>query len=157
MFVKVRALSGARDHCDLIGGALMMAIGGFVGVYAGQNYSLGTLTRMGPGYFPTVLGFVLAGLGLLLMISAWFRHGELPRPDWRPMFAVLVAVTAFGFAAKHLGMVPATCLLVIISAIAESRFNWRRTIALCAGLSLIAMGIFAWGLGILIPAFRWSW
>ena len=66
-----------KDSIDIIGGLLLTATGLFAVIYA-QTYTFGTLSRMGPGYFPVVLGAVLAVLGLLVAIPAWFRVGTGP-------------------------------------------------------------------------------
>ena len=44
-----------RDNTDIIGGAILCVLGAFIALYA-QRYQMGTLFRMGPGYFPVVLG-----------------------------------------------------------------------------------------------------
>ena len=64
-----------RDTHDLVGGLAVAAIGAFFALYGGQ-YTMGTAARMGPGYFPTILGWVLAVLGLLVALPACFRSGE---------------------------------------------------------------------------------
>jgi hypothetical protein len=63
-----------RDYTDILGGALLVAFGLGVGFYA-QRYNIGTLTRMGPGFFPAALGFLLALLGLAILLPGLRRTG----------------------------------------------------------------------------------
>ena len=64
-----------RSQKDFWCGVLFFAIGIAFMVIA-RNYRLGTAARMGPGFFPTLLGGLLAGLGLLLAVPAIVRDGE---------------------------------------------------------------------------------
>ena len=143
-----------RDPTDLIGGAVLIVIGVVVGLYA-LRYNLGTLTRMGPGFFPAVLGFLLAALGLLVLLPALTRHGEPPVPQLRPFFTILAALAAFALAVRAVGIVPATFLLVGIAAFAQRDVRALPTLALGAALSALAVLIFAKGLGVILPAFQW--
>ena len=61
-----------RDFCA---GGLMILFGSVAAVY-GPTYRVGTLTRMGPGFMPTVLGIILIFLGVLIAgfrIPRWCR------------------------------------------------------------------------------------
>lgn len=143
-----------RDFTDLIAGGLMVVIGVAVGIYA-LRYSTGTLSRMGPGYFPTTLGFLLAFLGLLVALPALNRTGGWPVVHWRPLFAILIAVAAFALTVREFGMVPATFLLVCIAAFAQHQVRLMPTLILCVGLSALGVLVFTQGLGVLLPAFNW--
>ncbi len=143
-----------RDPTDLIGGGLLVVVGVAVALYA-MRYSFGTLTRMGPGFFPTVLGGLLAGLGLLVLLPALRRNGEWPVVHWRPLFTILISVAAFALTVRPFGMVPATFVLVTVAALAQHEVRFLPTLILCAGLSLLGVLVFAQGLGVLIPAFNW--
>jgi uncharacterized protein YybS (DUF2232 family) len=143
-----------RDPTDLIGGGLLVVVGVAVGFYA-MRYNLGSLTRMGPGFFPTVLGFLLAFLGALVLLPALRRPGERPVPHWRPLFTILLAVAAFALTVRPFGMVPATFVLVSVAALAQREVRIVPTLILCVGLSVLGVLVFAQGLGVLIPAFNW--
>jgi hypothetical protein len=142
-----------RDWADVIGGALLIGVGLYFAIQAGA-YDLGTLRRMGPGFFPRALGMCLAVLGLLIAGLAVFRDGELPKPHLRPFAAILTAILAFALTVEWVGMVPATFLLVGVSAFAERDARALPTLALAVGLSAIAVVIFSRGLGIPLQPFR---
>ncbi len=143
----------ARDYTDLIGGSLLLIFGLWFAYYAGQEYDLGTLRRMGPGFFPVSLGYLVAAMGLLVLLPALFREGGLPQPRFRPFITIIIGGLVFAFIVERLGLVPATVALVVISALAEERFRPVRTAILAVVLSVMAVSIFTYGLGIPIPAF----
>lgn len=145
------------DWTDVIGGALLLAFGLWFLAHAVENYNIGMLRRMGPGYFPAALGVLVAAFGLLIMLPALFRHGELPRPAWRPLATITVAGLAFALIIEPYGLVPATIALVCIAALAETQVRLLRTAILAVCLSFMAVLVFAEGLGIPTPAFRWSY
>ena len=149
-------MTSRRDWTDVIGGTLLILFGVWFAWYAQEEYSLGTLRRMGPGFFPTVLGVLVAAMGLLLLVPALFRRGDMPRPAYRPLVTILVAGLAFAFLVEPLGMVPATVALVAIAAVAEAKVHVWRTVILAVALSIMAVTVFSWGLGIPVPAFRWG-
>lgn len=110
---------------------------------------------MGPGMFPMSLGFLLAGLGALIAIPAFFRQGTLPTIDWRPVIFVMAGVLIFALTVTRLGMVPAIILLTFAAVAADTKIGWRGAILLSIALSVIAYLIFRVGLGIVLEPFRW--
>ena len=143
-----------RDWGDVIGGSLLVVVGLYFSIQAGE-YDLGTLRRMGPGFFPRALGIFLVALGLLIAALAAYRDGELPKPRLRPFAAILGGILAFALSVEWVGMVPATFLLVGISAFAEPDVRRVPTLILAVVLSVIAVVIFSHGLSIPLPAVRW--
>jgi hypothetical protein len=81
-----------RSPSDFWCGILFIAVG-IAFVVLASGYRIGTPARMGPGFFPIVLGGILVALGLSLSIPALIRDGEpLPRLGLRPLLTVLVAI-----------------------------------------------------------------
>jgi uncharacterized membrane protein YhaH (DUF805 family) len=100
-------------------GVLFVAIGLTV-VLLAQDYRLGTSARMGPGYFPTLLGALMALLGLSLAVPALAIDGErLPRMQLRPILMVLLGIAAFGITLEYLGFVAAVIALVAVGGLAD--------------------------------------
>jgi hypothetical protein len=89
------------DYRELISGTLLVAVGLFAGIYATRHYNLGTLQHIGPGMFPAMLGFLLAGIGVLIALRALFsgshpRNGDgMSAFEVRPFVAVLAGIFAF--------------------------------------------------------------
>ena len=68
-----------------------------VAILAARGYSVGSAGKMGPGYFPLLLGGVLAGLGAILIVRSIAVDGEsLARFHLLPLAVVVVAVCLFG-------------------------------------------------------------
>ena len=77
-----------------------------VALLAARGYALGTAGKMGPGYFPLLLGLVLAGLGLLLIGRSLVLDGEpVPRLHLLPIAVIAFAVALFGLMIEPLGLV----------------------------------------------------
>jgi hypothetical protein len=144
-----------RDYRDLIGGAILIVVGIAGALYASSHYPMGTVQRMGPGMFPVAIGYLLAGLGVLIALPAWIRRGTLPMPEFRPFLLVLASVLIFAITIERLGMVPAIFLLTGLAVLADDKLGIIGTIVLAAALSLGAWLIFVFGLGIPIYAFIW--
>ncbi|WP_312468681.1 MULTISPECIES: tripartite tricarboxylate transporter TctB family protein [Brucella] len=145
----------SRDYRDIVGGILLVALGLAFSWYAAANYELGTLRRMGPGMFPTSLGVVLAGFGLVIAIPAFFRPGVMPEIRvWTPIY-VLLGVGAFALTIRPFGLIPAVLSVVVISSLAELRVKPLSLTILSTALCLIAWLVFRVGLGLPVAMFRW--
>ena len=145
-----------RDYADVIAGSLLTAIGLLAGGVAWSNYHVGTFTRMGPGMFPTLVGVLLAGVGLLVLVPALFRIGPpLPKPDYRAFFFVLLALSVFALTIRSFGLIPAIVLLTITSVLADNKLGVVGTIILAIVLSALAVLIFQVGLSIPLESIKW--
>jgi len=125
--------------------------GGFaaVALIAARGYSLGSTGKMGPGYFPLLLGFVLLVLGGVLIVRSVVLTGEpLPRFHLRPLIVIAVAVTVFGLMVERLGLVVALLVLTVFSAFAGPQFRWREAAALAVALTVFCIGVFVYALGL---------
>lgn len=143
------------DYTDMVGGALLIVVGAVVTAYSISSYPLGTLSRMGPGMFPAGLGVLLAFFGLLLVIQSFRQEGQ--PADLRifsPLF-VLGGVAAFALIVVPFGLIPAIVGITVISSLAELRFRPVNLALLCVALSILAPGVFKFGLGLNIPLFSW--
>lgn len=127
---------------------------GLSAIVIGQDYEMGTAGRMGPAYFPSVLGGLLSLVGAASLIRSFFRQGEpIGRLYWRELALVLVAVLLFGFLVRDAGLIPATLVLIMISSYAGQKFNLAKSIALAIGAALFAVGLFVKLLGLPMPMF----
>ena len=132
-----------------------LCFGGFglaMSLYAATHYPIGTAVRMGPGYFPMVVGGLVALLGLALAVGALRIEGpKLPRFPLRATLLILAAGVAFGYLLKPLGLVLATAALVIASAFGGHEFRWREVLALAVVLALFSVAVFVYALGLPFP------
>ncbi len=144
-----------KDGRDIIAGLLMIAIGSFSAIYATNHYPIGTVARMGPGMFPMAAGWLLAIIGVLIALPAFFRSGGLPHFEARPFFFVLLAAIVFGLTVERLGVVPAIFLLTGLSVLGDNKLGILGTLVLASCISAGAVLIFLVGLGIPIYPFVW--
>lgn len=141
-----------KNPTDFFTGLLFGGFGLFVAIYAATHYQLGTAVRMGPGYFPTWIGGLVTLLGVVLMIRALAADGpRLSGLHLRPTILVLVGTIAFGYLMKPLGLVLATIVMVVISALGGHEFRWKEVIPLAIGLAAFGMAVFVYALGLPFP------
>lgn len=140
-----------RHPKDFWAGVLFIAFG-TAAITIGASYPLGAAARMGPGYFPRVLGLILIALGLVLAIRALkLTGGPLAMRNPKPLLIVLSSVLVFGLTATRLGIVAATVLLILIASTADREFRWKEALISSAVLVALVLGAFVWGLGVQLP------
>jgi Tripartite tricarboxylate transporter TctB family len=141
-----------RNPKDFWTGVIFTAVG--VGVVAmSRSYSMGTATKMGPAYFPTVLGAALAILGLIAIVRSFLKAGDPIRGfAWKPGVLVLAATVLFGVLVRDAGLAVALLVMVMVSAFASVMFRWVPSVALAVGLAVFSVIVFVKALGLPIPA-----
>jgi hypothetical protein len=140
-----------RNAKDFWTGLLYIFFGSSAIVIA-REYGMGTAVKMGPAYFPTILGGLLVGIGAISMIRSFIVSGApIGAFAFKGLILVTAAVLVFGFVVRGAGLVVALPLLVIVSAVASSRFRWRPTLIMAAGLTIFCVLVFLKGLGIPLP------
>ncbi len=133
---------------DFFAGLVFLGFGAGA-VAIARGYPMGSAMRMGPGYFPTLLGGLLVLLGLALVARA-FWLGDEPVEAWafRPLLLVHGAVVAFALAVQPLGLVVAILALVGLSRLGGEDFRALEVAALFFFLTALAIGLFVYGLGL---------
>ena len=147
------------DTRDFIAGLLMMAGGIFVALYASSNYQVGDAARMGPGYFPTMLGWILAFLGFVVAAFSFRTVVHILQPPpftLRPFVAVIAAAALFAVLINRIGLIPTTVVVVVVTSSGSDSFRFPRALVLAVCLSVIAWTIFVFGLQMTLPAFAWE-
>jgi hypothetical protein len=141
-------------HRDLLAGALFIAIGALA-LLGARAYPVGSAMRMGPGYFPVVLGWMLIGLGALVGLRAVRRRDWKPLAwDWKPLAWISVSILAFGFLMPRFGLVPALAVMFPVAAAAGREFRLREVLVLTVAMSAFAGGVFVYGLKLPYPLFN---
>jgi hypothetical protein len=151
---------------DYYGGALMIFIG-LSAVYASVQYNLGTLSRMGPGFFPCSIGALMAFTGFLIALSAAddteTKSAIVPVvghphqiPDLRGAVCIIGATLAFIVVGNYLGLLPATFAIVFISAMGDRENTVKGALILSAAMMIIATVVFWWALQLQLPLFKWG-
>ena len=139
---------------NVLSGLMFVGIAA-LGLWVSRNYPVGTALRMGTGYVPRLLCWILMGLGAAILVQG-LREKDAPpeRISWHQLMPIVVVTTslvAFALAIEQLGLVLSILLLVGIGAVAARDIKiWE---LLLAALVLIALSyaIFILGLGLTIP------
>jgi hypothetical protein len=140
-----------RHRKDFYAGVMFMAFG-MGAIVIGSNYALGTAARMGPGYFPRILGVLLIVLGALLALrSVRGPAAAMPRLKWRPTAIVLGSVVGFGLIIEKTGLFVSTVLLIFFASTASHEFRWKEALASGVFFALLAIAVFVLGLKIQLP------
>ncbi|PIT79210.1 hypothetical protein B9Z39_12095 [Limnohabitans sp. JirII-29] len=136
-----------KSQKDFFSGLMFTLVGGGFAVGA-MNYSVGTGARMGPGYFPLLLGIVLAVLGAFIIFYSLVEHAEdgdkVGKFAWRPIFYILGSNLAFGvllgglpsIGLPAMGLIMAIYALVLIASKAGENFVLKDVLVLATILSV---------------------
>ena len=134
--------------------AVMFIVFGVLFIVWSTDYQFGTTQRMGPGYFPTVLGGLLVALGILVALPT-FKHDSVEthveKIGWRGLLVILGAVVLYAVLLPRLGFVIALIVLVIMSAMGSKEFTWRAALISCVVLGLFSYLVFVKGLELQFP------
>ena len=143
---------------DLTAGLFFAAVGIFAMVMA-TGYKMGTPVQMGPGYFPMLVGGCMTALGVVLAVRQLVPRGypKLPieRFHAKPLILILCAVIAFAITVQTLGVLASIALIVAFSAMATGMRSFVEPIAIYVILTVLALGIFVYGLRIPIKMMPW--
>lgn len=147
-----------RDRKDFNAGIMYVFIGGFFAGWA-QNYPMGSAVRMGPAYFPTLLGLLLLALGVILFLRSFATHSNAPPvpTHWRPLLCITGAAVLFGVLIGHAGLFIASAVMMVVGAFGGWDFRWKEQLIGMIGMPLICTGIFYYGLGLPFKLFPWSY
>ena len=134
------------------GAAILFLTIGIAGTYFGRDLTFGSASKMGPGYFPTLLSCIIILIGAIVGLRSLAVEGPPIEPvKLRPVLFILVAILAFGYLIEHLGLAITTAGLTIFAAYARHDVNLKETIALAVFLSAFAIAVFAYALGQPLP------
>jgi len=137
---------------DFWAGLMFVGTGLFFALWAMAFYQMGTAVRMGPAYFPAVLGFLLVVLGAIILAGSFAIQGPpVPTFFFRPLVFVTIATVAYGYLMKPLGLIGATAALVYISAAGGHEFSWKEVTILFIALILMSVFVFVKGLTLPFP------
>lgn len=142
-----------RDPRDFWSGVIFVAFG-LAAILIGRDYSMGSAGRMGPAYFPTMLGGLLVLIGLIGVARSMFRAGApIGRFAMKEVMLVTISAAAFGILVRGAGLVISVILLVMISAYASAKFKPGPFLMLAVGLAIFAVLVFVKALGVAMPMF----
>jgi hypothetical protein len=136
-----------KSQKDFFAGLMFTGVG-VAFAWAATNYSIGQGARMGPGYFPLVLGILLAILGLLVVFGALVVETEDGEPvgsiAWKPLGFIIGSNILFGillgglprFGIPAFGMIVAIYGLVFVASMAGDEFKTKEVLILSTILAV---------------------
>ena len=139
----------------VLAGLLFMTVA-VLGLWISRDYPIGTALRMGTGYVPRLLCWILLGLGALVLLQGLRDAREAEqvggdRAAWRPVIFVTASLVVFGLAIERLGLVVSIALVVGIGSLAARDLRPWEVAAAALVLILLSWAIFILGLGLTIP------
>ena len=144
-------MASIRSPKDFWAGAIYLVFGAGA-IYLISDYGMGSATRMGPGYFPTMLGGLLLLIGATSLVRSFFIAGEpVGKLAYKPMLLIVVGTILFGLLARLAGLAVVVPLLVLITAYASIKFRWGPMVLLALGLTVFCALVFVKGLGVPLP------
>ena len=144
-----------RANQDVAAGLLFLAFG-LAALYFGSEYRPGTSLRMGPGYFPRILAWLLMGLGVFIGVRGLFMRSE-PLTRWylRPLILILLALLAFRYTIENFGIMTAVAVAVGLASLSGDEFKARDVAILIVVLAGGSAVLFVRLLG--LPMKIWPW
>jgi hypothetical protein len=153
-----------KHNRDYYGGGMMLLFG-LGAIWEGMSYRIGTLVRMGPGFFPVALGVILAFTGVAIMVgAAASAAAEIKednkednlRPEWRGWICISLSIVAFVVLGRYGGLVPATFAIVFISALGDRQNTIKSAAILAAAMCVVCVAVFWYALQVQFPLFQWG-
>ena len=143
-----------RNNKDFWAGIMLMATGA-ASILIARGYPFGSTTRMGPGYFPSMLGAILVLFGIYVMIVG-LRRGEkiTVHCSTRALIVLSLSLVAFGVLMTYAGFLPALAVLIFGSALAGREFKFFEVLLLTLILTGLSAAVFIWGLGLPYPLIK---
>ncbi|NJM42831.1 MAG: tripartite tricarboxylate transporter TctB family protein [Brachymonas sp.] len=138
-----------KSQKDFLAGLMFVIIGAAFAIGA-YNYSMGEGARMGPGYFPRMLGVILAIIGTVVLFKsltvATADGDKIGSFAWRPMFCIIGANVLFGICIgglpsiklPALGMIVGIYVLTFTASLAASPYKIKEVFILATALAVLS-------------------
>jgi len=126
--------------CGLVG------LFGLAAIWMGASYPVGSVTRMGAGFFPVAISAIVIGLAVAAAIETLMSETSRGTFKWRPLIFISVAILAWTQLIDTLGLIPSTFALILISGLAKQPFRPVSLILTATFLSVAGYLVFVLGL-----------
>ncbi|HZO46203.1 MAG TPA: tripartite tricarboxylate transporter TctB family protein [Xanthobacteraceae bacterium] len=137
------------ERKDFWSGLMLIALGGGA-VFIARNYQFGSSLRMGPGYFPIILGGALVMFGVYFLIQGLRAGAEKLEGSWslRALIILPLSLVLFGLLIDRAGFIPAMLALIIGSATASTQFKLVEVLVFAVFMTAMCVIVFVWALGL---------
>jgi hypothetical protein len=138
---------------------LLFIVFGLTALYFGRHLAMGTAVRMGPGFVPHMLAFIMIGLGLIISVVALVTNNtevtEMPR--WKPITLVTIGIFVFAALFERTGMFPALVALILIASAGGEEFKLTEVLGNIVVLTILCILVFKVGLSMNISIINGVW
>ncbi len=151
-----------KSQKDFFAGLMFMVVG-IAFAWGATNYNIGTGARMGPGYFPLMLGILLAVIGVFITFEAMVVETEdgekIGKAAWKPLFFIIAANLIFGICIGGLpaiglpamGLIVGIYALTFTASLAGEEFRAKEVFVLATALAVLSYGAFIVALKLQFP------
>ena len=151
-----------KSQKDFFSGLMFMGVGAAF-AWGATTYNVGTGARMGPGYFPLMLGILMVVIGIAITFTALVVEteggGKIGKWAWKPLFFIIASNVAFGillagvprFNIPAMGLMVAIYALVFIASMAEAGWKFKTTLILATALAIGSYLAFVMALKLQFP------
>jgi hypothetical protein len=151
-----------KSQKDFFSGLMFLAVG-IAFAWGATNYNIGEGARMGPGYFPLMLGILLAAIGAFTIFESMVVETEDGEPigkfAWQPLFYVIAANVVFGLMLGGLpklgipamGLIVGIFALVFVASLAGDEFKFKEVAILSVVLAVLSYAAFILLLNLQFP------
>jgi hypothetical protein len=142
-----------KNFKDLYAG-LMFMLFGVAFTWGATQYSMGTAAKMGPGYFPVILGALLTILGVIIFLRSLVGpsiEGSVGRIIFKPGILVFGSIAAFAVLLKTAGLVVSIFAIILLSSLASRESRFKESLISAIVLCIASLAIFVYGLNLQVP------
>lgn len=132
-----------------------LALLSLVVVIIGSTYKVGTLTSMGSGFMPVLLGVLLFILAIILGLAAVREIPSTQALPMRPLILASVSMLVWALLAERFGFIPSAICQYLLACAALPRDRWLQLLAGSVIISALAYGLFVGLLGLPLRAMGW--
>ena len=142
---------------DFLSGVMFIAFG-LVALWFGRHLQMGTTVRMGPGYVPHMLAYIMMALGGIIVVVALVTPGETTEaPKWKPITMVTIGIVCFALLFESAGLIPALIVLILIASLGGDEFKITEVLFNMVVLTALCIAVFKLGLSMNISVIRGVW
>ena len=147
-------IPGLLRNKDFWTGMMLVGIGA-VAMFVARDYRFGSALRMGPGFFPTILGGILIAFGVCIM-AVGLRSSQKIEENLsvRALVLLPLSLVLFGILMERAGFIPSLVVLIFVSAAAGRAFRFMEVLLLTVTLVVASVALFIWGLGLPFPLLK---
>lgn len=135
-----------RSQEDFWSGLMFIGFG-VAAIIISRDYPMGSASRMGPGYFPTMIGAMLIVIGAIIAAISFRTQGVgIGTWPWRAIMLMSFAFMLFAWGMEHIGFIPSLALLIVVSSFSTPHYRWKEILLEAVVMIAGSWAVFIYGL-----------